>query len=394
MNYWTWVKSYGDSVAGTESEVAALAPKILRIGGHNNDNNKPEPFSHAEIDAAIAYAKSVGAEPLLQVPLLSDEVGAEPSADTAAAMVEYVNVTQHYGVRYFSIGNEPDLYPDQMDKPASYSANDACTAFKAFATAMKAVSPEIKIVGPDLSWKYQSGANDWLTPFLQNCGDQIDVVAIHRYPLDPTMSTAARARGDSLSLSSTIDAVRAKMTAAGVGDKPLAVTETNITWDGDPAKSVLDASPGTFPAGLWVADTFGVALTKQLWTTAFWSISEGWTLGFISPSGQLRPAYHALKLYADHFGPTLLAVSGAPSSIGVYASRSAADDATLVVVVNHSTSDYDLTLVADDLAGVNATRRFPASSLSALALPDSGVPTLTRYTADDWAADRPPQNVE
>jgi len=45
------------------------------------------------------------------------------------------------------------------------------STFRAVVTAMKAVDPTITSMGPDPSWKYQSGANDWLTPFLTECGE-------------------------------------------------------------------------------------------------------------------------------------------------------------------------------------------------------------------------------
>lgn len=44
---------------------------------------------------AVAYARAIGAEPLIQVPLLADIDGSPPTAASAAAMVTYANVTMH-----------------------------------------------------------------------------------------------------------------------------------------------------------------------------------------------------------------------------------------------------------------------------------------------------------
>jgi len=118
VNYWTWPQAYGNSVAGTESLVAALKPTMMRVGGYNNDANTPDPFNNAEVDRMIAYARAIGAEPIIQVPVLADIGGAVPTGATAAAMVTYANVTKSYGVRYFSIGNEPDLYAMQGNPAA------------------------------------------------------------------------------------------------------------------------------------------------------------------------------------------------------------------------------------------------------------------------------------
>jgi hypothetical protein len=70
-------------VAGTEAQIAALAPPLIRIGCYSNDANVPDPFDHAEIDKAAAYARATGAELILQVPLLATSTGARPTGADA-----------------------------------------------------------------------------------------------------------------------------------------------------------------------------------------------------------------------------------------------------------------------------------------------------------------------
>ena len=95
----------------------------------------------------VAYARAVGAEPIVQVLLLADTACAPPTADTAAAMVQY-GITQGYGIKYFSIGNEPDIYdtPGQRGWPQvmGYTPEDYCAAVTADVAAMKAVDPNHK----------------------------------------------------------------------------------------------------------------------------------------------------------------------------------------------------------------------------------------------------------
>jgi hypothetical protein len=395
LNYWMWAPTYGGGLDGTETVIAALQPMVLRMGGHNNDSNDPDPFNEAEIDTAIAYARAVGAEPILQVPLLADTTGAVPTADTARAMVAYANVTKSYRVRYFSLGNEPDLYPDQEANLASYTAADYCAAVNAFVPAMRAVDPNIQIVGPDLSWKYQSGGNDWLTPILSGCGSYIDIVAVHRYPFDATQAILPSAAADAEAFRSVIAALRQKLQTLGMADKPLAVTETNISWDGDPAKSTLEASPGTLPAGLWAADAFGVALEEDLWTMAFWSIREGWTLGLLTPESVKRPMYQALRLFADHSGPSLLEVTATPRGVRAYASRNAADDTTLAVIINWTGSPQEMTI---EVAGLGsdvapATQTFGPLTVNAVELPDQGTPSAWTYGGPEAQAGQDPRRL-
>ena len=125
-NYWDWLDWSNEGIngmTGTEGAVTALHLNVIRAGGDNNDtaNNvfystSPIVFDNSRIDAFVQYCRTVGAEPILQVPIVSNNVdGGAASAQTAADIVTYVNVTQGYGVKYWEIGNEPDLYTSQYD---------------------------------------------------------------------------------------------------------------------------------------------------------------------------------------------------------------------------------------------------------------------------------------
>ena len=392
INYWSWVDAWGNSVAGTEEVISALRPRFIRIGGTNNDTGDPEPFDSEELDDAIDYARSIGAEPMLQVPFLYDENGDAATAENAADIVRYANITNDYQIRYFTIGNEPDIYIDQEEKDSDFTVEMFCDSFKGFAQAMKAVDPDILIVGPELSWRYQSGSNDWLTPFLTQCGDEVDIVSIHRYPIDPSKTTISEALNDVNDFRESIDSLLSKMAEAGKEDAPLAITETNISWDGDPENSPLEASPGTFFAGLWAADTFGAALEMGVWTYAFWSISEGWTLGFLDGDTP-RPVYYMIKMYADHFGENTVAVSEAPDGFSVYAGRTADDDGTVLMVLNKTdtASEQIIRIEHSDTPIDTVVQDFPEYSISAVIVPDHGEPSVFTYAAAD--PDVGPQQV-
>jgi hypothetical protein len=396
VNYWTWPTAFGDPVVGTEAQVAALAPTFMRVGGYNNDANTPEPFDHAQLDTMVAYARAIGAEPILQVPLLQDTAGLPPTAATASEMVTYANVTQGYAIKYFSIGNEPDLYPTQglpsssaMPARPGYTPAAYCADARSFVTAMKAVDPTIQIVGPDLSYQYQ-GATDWLTPILMGCGDLFDVVAVHRYPFSATQATLPAATGDPAKFRALVPSLRRLMDAAGQGGKPLAITEMNIVYDA--TTTVIGGSPGTVASGLWLADILGSALTLDIWTAAVWDISDPDQYGFgllaLPPAHTPRPEYYAYQLYALHFGPSLVDVTSAPAGVAAYASRDQAADATDVIVINWNSGQAGLTFTVTGLAAAPAPASFvlPALSMAAVHLPDQGPPTAVVYGGDQHAA--------
>jgi hypothetical protein len=394
-SYWQWSPTWGNLVASTESQVLALGPVIMRIGGYNNDANTPDVFDSKQIDLAVAYARAISAEPILQVPLLAaDPAGTPATADTAAAMVTYANITSGYGIKYFSIGNEPDLYPDATGTTKGiegYTPAAFCASATAYVAAMKAVDPTIQILGPELSWKYQTGANDWLSQILQTCGALFDIVTIHRYPIDPAQTTIANAAADAAKLNGVIAHVRSSMDLAGFGNKPLAITEANITWDGTPAKSTLPASPGTVPAGLWAADTFGMGLQNGLWATIFWSTREGWTLGlFATTGGTPQPAYWAFDLYATHFGPTLLTAASTVDGVHTYASRNQTNTATQVMVVNWNDATANLTFESDGQP-TPAGFAIPPLSMAAIEIPDTGAALAFVYGEPQHQASLPPQ---
>jgi hypothetical protein len=274
-----------------------------------------------------------------------------------------------------------------------------CSDFNAWSAAMKRVDPGISILGPELSWRYfpQGGSDDWLTPFLSRCRGRFDLVAIHRHPFAASAGTIANAMGDGAQLRQVVQGVRAQMAASGLAQVPLAITEADTSWDGRPENGTQSASPQTFYAGLWIADSLGAAIAQQLWAKCYWSLSEGWTLGIIEAgTGRPRPSYHAFRMVAEHVGPTLLQAT-APAGISVYASRSASGAATALLVVNKNPTSNEETIVLSGASGAPASRtyEFPPYSLTALSIPDDGgamrVWSCTKALADVGS---PPEQVQ
>lgn len=392
VNYWQWMPSYGDGVTGTDALVAALKPAFMRVGGYNNDANVPDVFDNAAFDHAIAYARAIGAEPIIQVPHLADAQGETPTPDTAAAMVAYANVAMGYGVKYFSVGNEPDIYdaqglPSNSAQPAipGYTPTAFCASATAFVAAMKAVDPTIQIVGPDLAWKYQAGytSNDWLTPVLSTCGDLFDVIAIHRYPFEAKQAKLSGAAADAAAFRNVIAGVRGILATTGQASKPLALTEMNVAYNA--TTCVLDASPGTVGSALWLADAVGTALELGLWTTAVWDISDvdDWSLGLIGmpPAHTPRPPYYTYQLYAEHFGPTLVNVTSAPAGVSAHASRDPATNTTQVIAMNWNNSPTAVEFQIDGATPQPPSTTFvlPAVSIAAVEIPDQGAATAWIY---------------
>jgi len=351
----------------------------------------------------VAYCRTVGAEPILQVPLLASNVdGGLSTPETAADMVTYANVTKGYGIKYWEIGNEPDLYMTDFD--AGYTESDYCGAFASYATAMRNAAATdggapIQILGPELSYKY-TPSNDWLTPFLDGCKNYVDVVTIHRYPFSAAQTSETGALTDDNNFRSTLRSVAAIVQGHALPNTPLGVTEANISYDYDQTKytqtSIL-AAPGTFYAALWTADAMGIALESNLWTLAFWNIGEESTtssvLGFIL-GGQPSPAYYAEQMISANFSGSVLSPTGAPAGFSVYASYDATKGSTAILVLNKTMADGTLALSIDTLAVQGLD--FPALSASLVQIPDDphGATHVLRYTSDLAAASMAPQRIQ
>jgi hypothetical protein len=395
QNYWAWITAWGDPVANVQTAAEAMKINVLRAGGDNNDTNSPQVFDETQIDAFVAYAKAIGAEPILQVPVETDINGNTPGTAAAAAqIVTYANITQGYGIKYWEIGNEPDLYASAGPfVDAGYTVDDYATTFLSFAAAMKAVDPTIQILGPELSWKYIPG-NDWLSPFLDQCAGAVDIVSVHRYPFDDAQCTLAAAMGDSASFAATVTALRNTMSAHDAGAKPLAITEGNLSYQGTSAAE--PAALGTFYAGMWVADTLGIALEQQLWTMAYWSLEEGDATGFfVNGTTTPRPAVYAYELLSTHFGPTILHASTVPTGFSAHASRDDAAQKTVVLVINRTAQDADQLISFEGLSVTPANQliQTPAYSLTLIEVPDNGTTTELQYTMAMAAQSLGPQPV-
>jgi hypothetical protein len=418
-NYWDWVDWAGDGVTGviangTQSKIAALDIKVLRAGGSNNDMNGPPPavFDTAQIDAFVAYCRAVGAEPILQVPIVRAPDGGPATAQTAADMVTYANVTKGYGIRYWEIGNEPDLYSVSYDAGVPLTPGDLCTLYQSYEPAMKAANAaapdggaSMTFLGPELSYKYIPSA-DYLTPFLDACKDDVDIVAVHRYPFgggtEPGVSgTSVRgALTDVSAFRSAVASLKSIVANHARPGTPLAITETNISFD-YLASAYTDAAavaePSTFYAAIWTSDILGASLETGLWTLAFWEIGDSATaasvLGFVE-SGKPVPAYYTMQMISANFRGTTVVPKGVPQGFSAYASYDPDAGTTAIFVLNKTNVASGLAIALDSMPAQSFA--FPPLSASLIQIPDSrgGGAHVLRYTQDEADAGVGPVMVQ
>ncbi len=197
-------------------------------GGYVNSSDSFDNFMNTDVNPAGAQAivtVNYGSNP-------ANNAGGDPLV--AAAWVAHANVTNHWGVKYWEIGNEIggngyyagqdweyDLhFLDQTPgnrvgqaalSPAAYGTNSA-----QFIAAMKAQDPTI-LCGVGFS----PGNNSYNTPLLKAVGTNADFVIIHWYPGNLTAASTIPA-----TVTSTLVELTNQLGAAQASQMNILVTET------------------------------------------------------------------------------------------------------------------------------------------------------------------------
>lgn len=227
---------YGSNVGPwqsiTTADIELIKEAHLTIfrypGGSYVDENS---FSQTALDELIQLCRETGAEPMVQVKL----VNATP--ESAAKVVQYANITKGYGIKYWSIGNEPSLYFSQRNI-AHYDSAVFNTQWRELALAMKAVDPTLLLLGPE-THQY-TGINgdevldihsrDWIKEFLTANGDLVDIVSFHRYPFGNFDPFPDEFMKSSQEWDYIIPNLRQLILSTTGRDIPIAVTEVNSNW--------------------------------------------------------------------------------------------------------------------------------------------------------------------
>lgn len=95
-------------------------------------------ISEAQLDMFITQARKWKMEPHVHVRLLNG------TPEKAAELVRYANIEKDYNIRYWSIGNEPNLFKD-------YTVEQFNKDWRPIAEAMLKVDPKIILTGPEVS---------------------------------------------------------------------------------------------------------------------------------------------------------------------------------------------------------------------------------------------------
>lgn len=324
-NYGPWVAVPADMLdAAFNSHVTVLRWP----GGEWGDRNDVKGY---QIDTFMGLLKKMGASASISVRLR------DGTPEAAAGLVQYVNIQKGYNVRYWSIGNEPNLFAGAMNKP--YDTDQLNREWRAIALAMKAVDPRIQLLGPELSQftgdaasnPKDSKGNDFMTEFLKANGDLTDIVTIHRYPYPkgPTASAASidELRANSAEWDRTMPYLRDLIHQTTGRDIPIGITEISSYYS--PMVSG-DTTPDSFFNAIWYADVLGRFINQRAFMANVWVFANrGGGQGLIFGS-VLRPTYYVFQMY-NHFGSQQVYAASGIANVSVYAAKR--EDGTLTLMV-------------------------------------------------------------
>lgn len=326
--------------AGNLKPATDLGITFLRWpGGNWGDQND---FTQIQFNTYMGIARNMtGAEPSITVRLL----GSTP--EKAADIVRKANIEKGAGIKYWNIGNEPDLY---IISNPEWTPEYFAKRWREFATAMKAVDPNIILYGPDISdfvgdpgkfdpreLIYRNGKKleytkiDYLTEFLKVNSDLVDIVTIHRYPfpLRPTdnLPSWEQLRDNTSQWDRILPNLRRVIKVTTGKDYPMGVTEFNSN-----ASNVAGGktSPDSFYNSLWLADVLGRMIREKPEILAYWILKSPTAGHGLMDSYNLRPTYYIYQLYKNFSGHLLDASSDTPY-VSIFASRK--DDGSIALIL-------------------------------------------------------------
>ncbi|MCC6615963.1 MAG: hypothetical protein IT320_21005 [Anaerolineae bacterium] len=335
INPYVLASNYGVSAvpAGLVEQAQNLGVRYLRLGGGFSDQNDVRTY---DIDNFMLGIRITGAEPGITVRLHGG------SPEISAENVRYTNVEKGYNVRYWSIGNEPNLFTDQYGD--DYTTEQYVRDWRAHAEAMLAVDPEITLVGPDVS-QYpgidsqnpkDSQGRDWMEEFLKANGDLVDIVSIHRYPFPRGNApiTIDDLRGNAREWDEAIIPHLRGVIQATIGhDLPIAVTEVNSSWA---TNSGGEATMDSHYNAIWYADVLGRLIRQGVSIVAYWNFQNVETSFGILARYDVRPVYYTFQMY-KMFGSEAVMSEASDPTVTVYAARR--DDGALTVIVVNLASE-------------------------------------------------------
>ena len=285
--------------------IAQAGPGILRFGGNSADttawtrtprsSSTPSgTLTSTDVDELFAFIPVTGDSVLFTVNL------AKSTAATAADEAQYVlnDAVMANTPLEFEIGNEPDLYLKNGDRPSTYTANDFYSEWLPYGQAIIASSPNAKLTGPADS----GNVSTWTVPFAKSADGEIVLLTQHLYPLGP-LSSVAPTVSTAASIPHLLAANLITQAISQAQTLAAAAQTDGVAWRMAETNSVYGAGQAgvsnVFASALWGADyMFALASNGGSGVNFHGSNTSLFTpIAFSNGVYQARPLYYGMLLF-------------------------------------------------------------------------------------------------
>ena len=328
-------------------------------------------------DAWINSIKAIGAEPVIQVPMM-----VTCNVQDAANLVKHYNIDTNNKVTYWILGNEPTI------SSASYSDN-----FNRMYDAMKAVDPTIKIGGPANAF--------WDPTFIQNfltlSGSKTDFVDYHAYGQGGTVTKADDVlMNDAGTYEIRIGQIRTMLAStvpSRVSQIGIEIGEWNLDWDGDPKTYTQYNTVWSASALGHILRAGGISLAYADKNGGLGALYENADSSHGAQKDDPMPLYHGYGMFTGEglftsLGSTVVYANTTASNLEAYAFS---NPKSIIVINKEPSTSYTATVTLSGITSGSMDVWRKDTSMNAIS-PPAKIGTLT-YTGSAFTYSFPPYSV-
>lgn len=271
-------------------------------------------------------------------------VQARISDSTPEQAAEVVLLVKKLGIRVdvWTIGNEPNLFSSKKRDP-SWTPEKYNSVFREYALAMRAKDPDIKLGGPATS----QPVDIWIRSFINECGDIVDVLVWHWYPTDGkkedayALSTANQANA-------TITHYKDWLKDPDVNPKgydrdiKTAITEWGISWDSGRFRHLTDMT-----GVLWSAHVLGIFAETGIDYAHYFCLSRYGGHAIFNRIDKPLLLYYLFAMYADHFGPQVIAAGTDDPELVILATKFSEKDFSFFIINQNPGEEKNVAIFMD-----------------------------------------------
>jgi hypothetical protein len=275
-----------------------LGPGILRVGGNSVDLTRWDFAGTGLVKGTVAPADLTRLAGFLRATDWKVIYGVNLSVstpDTAASEAAAADSILGDRLAGLEIGNEPDLYYKNGDRPATWTFEQFRAEWDSFHVAMAQRAPGVPFTGPATA-----GTGTWLDDFAHQEANNISLLTFHYYVSNGQLatSTVAKLLQPNPGLGTTLHLYDSIALATGIPGG-FRVAETNSYYNG--------GAPGvsaSYGSGLWaleylftLASSGGSGLNFHGGGSGpgYTPIADNSSTGAVV---QVRPEYYALSLFS------------------------------------------------------------------------------------------------